>query len=441
MDEPSCESSELACCAVPAPSFFQLNTQPPFSSSNPGCGHELHLSCFTKLMANNPSAKCPTCRQKLGAHMSVAPGAVVAGPPASTPSGPLPAITGVPNFMFNVTGSGGAGPQPALQSYPPFNYTPRRRNYGFFGTLPTEYNPAGDDPVEPAMAGPSSSRQAGQSYDYSRIVTLKLDPETDPVTAAATKVTAMLSMNIGADPNESEDRNAIDMVLCVDKSGSMSGHKMQHVKDTLRYILDALSPEDRISIVLFNDEARILCGLKRLSVQGKQEIARLIESVDADGGTTIAGGLDLALNIIQGRQQKNKSSAVLLLSDGQDMLQSRRGAGLSPYERLKERAQTLSCPVFTFGIGADHDANCLTTLSAQGGTFTFVDTMQMVIGAFAGAVGALKGIAIKDCTLTLEVPRRNGFRIAEVLSGYPVESRTENKAVIKFSDAYYEEER
>jgi hypothetical protein len=199
-----------------------------------------------------------------------------------------------------------------------------------------------------------------------------------------------------------------------------------------------MSPDDRISIILFNDDARVLCGLKRLTPAGQTSVGLLIDQIEADGGTTIAGGLGIALDVIEKRTQKNKSCAVLLLSDGQDQYQS-RSSGLSPYESLKRRAESHSCPVFTFGIGADHDAACLSILACSGGAFTFVDTMDMVRGAFAGAVGALKGIAVKECRVSLEVP--SGCRISEVISGYPVESRTSGRVVVCFNDAYYEEER
>ncbi|KAI9023226.1 hypothetical protein DFJ74DRAFT_77067 [Hyaloraphidium curvatum] len=427
IDPPSEAAASADACSICLQDLERRGGRPII---NPGCGHELHLACFHQLLQANPAAACPVCRKPLGAGVpsqglpqtfvrNVAP---VAPPPLQAPQ-----QMAMPRLF--------QGPQ-QIRS---FGYGNRARTLDherdFADTLPSTHDPALDDPVAPA---PDAHRPAG-TYDYSQIVRLKLDAESDPVTAEATKLTTMVSLTVGPDPNESEDRNAIDLVVVVDKSGSMSGSKITQVKDTLRYILETLSPLDRVSIVLFDFTAKMLCGLKRLTPSGKAELGLLINRIDAGGGTTIAGGLSLALDVVEKRLQKNSSSAILLLSDGQDSPGS--GGAVSPYERLKQRAQLASSPVFSYGIGNDHDANCLTTLACQGGTFTFVDNMEMVRSAFAGAIGALKGIAVKDCLLTLKLPAQLGGTFSKVLSGYPVERQDATTVVVKFADAYYEEER
>jgi hypothetical protein len=204
---------------------------------NPGCGHELHLTCFNTLLRNNPAATCPSCRKPLGAGLN-----------SQGMATPLPTINAIPpaNWSRNISSIFNFGQNrqaPQLQR----THTGGATGYGspshgtrdFFRNLPSEYNPADDDAIEVSTS--TATRSTTTLYDYSSMVTLKLDSETDPVTNEATKVTAMLSMNIGEDPNETEDRNAIDMVLVVDKSGSMSGSKITQVKDTLRYILEVSS--------------------------------------------------------------------------------------------------------------------------------------------------------------------------------------------------------
>lgn len=47
----------------------------------------------------------------------------------------------------------------------------------------------------------------------------------------------------------------MDLILCIDISGSMQGEKIQQVKDTLLFIVDELKDIDRVSLVVFNDAA------------------------------------------------------------------------------------------------------------------------------------------------------------------------------------------
>lgn len=57
----------------------------------------------------------------------------------------------------------------------------------------------------------------------------------------------------------------MDLILCIDISGSMSGQKLQMVKETLIFILDQLNDEDRVSLVAFDDQVDILAKLNSMT--------------------------------------------------------------------------------------------------------------------------------------------------------------------------------
>jgi len=57
----------------------------------------------------------------------------------------------------------------------------------------------------------------------------------------------------------------LDLILCIDISGSMSGQKLQMVKETLIFILDQLNDEDRVSLVAFDDQVDILAKLNSMT--------------------------------------------------------------------------------------------------------------------------------------------------------------------------------
>lgn len=59
------------------------------------------------------------------------------------------------------------------------------------------------------------------------------------------------------------NRPPIDLVCVVDVSGSMIGRKINLVKDSLRYLMKILGPEDRICIIVFTTVAHIVTSFIR----------------------------------------------------------------------------------------------------------------------------------------------------------------------------------
>lgn len=62
-----------------------------------------------------------------------------------------------------------------------------------------------------------------------------------------------------------EAKPGLDLILCIDISSSMSGQKLQMVKETLIFILDQLNDEDRVSLVAFDDQVDILAKLNSMT--------------------------------------------------------------------------------------------------------------------------------------------------------------------------------
>lgn len=61
---------------------------------------------------------------------------------------------------------------------------------------------------------------------------------------------------------EGGSRTSVDLICVIDVSGSMSGEKIELVKSTMKYLLEALTPADRLSIITFESWGDRLCGLK-----------------------------------------------------------------------------------------------------------------------------------------------------------------------------------
>src|SRR5262249_53008909 len=67
-------------------------------------------------------------------------------------------------------------------------------------------------------------------------------------------------------------RVPLNLALAIDTSGSMHGSKLARVKDAAGLVVRHLTAIDRVAIVTYDDDARVVAPNTLLSPQGKTEI-------------------------------------------------------------------------------------------------------------------------------------------------------------------------
>jgi len=193
-----------------------------------------------------------------------------------------------------------------------------------------------------------------------------------------------------------QNRAPLDVVCVLDVSASMRGEKVQLVKDAVMFIIEEMLPGDRLSIVAFNHYARRDTALSRMDGSGKDAAHQATLRLTADGGTSIAAGLDCGIQIMEQRRQRNDVGAVFLLTDGQD------GTSSSQIQQLVDRARAAHSQVYAFGFGQDHDASLLSSIAETAHTpFTYVEKPDSIKQAFAGAVGGLMSVVAQNIELSI----------------------------------------
>merc|ERR1719476_1013029 len=133
---------------------------------------------------------------------------------------------------------------------------------------------------------------------------------------------------------------------------------------------------------------------------------------------------------MEARRQRNKVSAILLLTDGVD----RSTRGLIP--GLLRRAAAANCAVYAFGFGRDHDAALLSQIAEQAQTpFTFVEDTDKIREAFAGTVGGLSSIVAQKVELALKchVPLKT------IHTAFPVMRASSTEATVTIPDMFASE--
>lgn len=211
-----------------------------------------------------------------------------------------------------------------------------------------------------------------------------------------------------------------------------SDGKIGQVKLAMQFIIDQADPKDRLSIVAFNSSAQRVLRLRKMDAEGKRSASVATSELTAGGGTSIASGLSMALQVMEQRRQRNKVSSILLLTDGQD------GHTRHQLPALIARAQQANCSVYAFGFGRDHDAGLLSDLAEQAQTpFTYVEDTDNISKAFAGAVGGLTSIVAQGVQLTItgHVPLTN------IHTAFATERISETSATVTIPDIFAGEKR
>jgi len=156
-----------------------------------------------------------------------------------------------------------------------------------------------------------------------------------------------------------------DLLLVLDRSGSMDGEKFQQAQQATRYILDNLNPGDRFNLISFSTDVQAYAS--RLKPSSEAAEARMwLDNLRAVGSTDINRALLEASAMVD----PERSTYLIFLTDG------------LPTEGVTDSSSILSnfavnapknLQLFSFGVGYDVDTVLLDTLSQDhNGRSTYV---------------------------------------------------------------------
>ena len=140
----------------------------------------------------------------------------------------------------------------------------------------------------------------------------------------------------------------VDIILCVDVSGSMlaqdlTPNRLEAAKNVAANFVDS-RPTDRIGLVIFSGESFTLTPITTDKAVLKTQIFSVRSGLLEDG-TAIGSGL--ATSVDRLRSSKSKSKVVILLTDGEN------NGGMIDPNTAKEIAKSIGVRVYTIGIGTE----------------------------------------------------------------------------------------
>jgi Ca-activated chloride channel family protein len=85
--------------------------------------------------------------------------------------------------------------------------------------------------------------------------------------------------------------NDVDMVIVLDRSGSMKGRKITDARQAVRQLLSKLSAADRFALVTYSDGVRIDSNLQNVTPDNRRNMEHAVSRVKVGGGTNLGAGL------------------------------------------------------------------------------------------------------------------------------------------------------
>jgi Ca-activated chloride channel homolog len=156
---------------------------------------------------------------------------------------------------------------------------------------------------------------------------------------------------------ELDEAVARDLVIVLDRSGSMEGEKMTQAQDAAEYILANLGSDDRFAVVDFSRYVHAFRDELRPASEAADGID-YVRDLEAGGNTNISGALERGLEYLQGE----RPGTVIFLTDGLPT------AGIEQTDGILEvaaQAAPQRTQLFAFGVGYDVDTVLLDSLAAD----------------------------------------------------------------------------
>ncbi len=210
--------------------------------------------------------------------------------------------------------------------------------------------------------------------------TVTVTTETDrPVALAGQTQTVYLRIGLtGCGAEVFKERAPVNVAIVIDKSGSMSGEKMEKAKEAAILALYRLKSSDIVSVVLYDSDVEVLVPATKMTK--RNDIIRKIRQVRAGGSTALYAGVQNGADELRKFLSKNRVNRIVLLSDGLANVGPESPSALG---QLGANLADEGISVTTIGLGLGYNEDLMSQLAyrSDGGHY-FAEDADELAGVF-----------------------------------------------------------
>jgi Ca-activated chloride channel family protein len=197
-------------------------------------------------------------------------------------------------------------------------------------------------------------------------------------------------------------RLPLNLSLVIDRSGSMSGHKFEFVKQAACYALDTLREDDRVSIVAYDTEVTLIAESVFVSAAKREALKHAVQAMRIGSSTNLSGGWLRGCEEVASGLMESGVNRVLLLTDGL------ANVGITGLEELGMHAAQLllrGVSTSTFGVGGGFNEHLLEYMANQGGgKFYYIDTPHNIPAIFQQEFQEMLAVTARSVEVEVEIP-------------------------------------
>lgn len=187
----------------------------------------------------------------------------------------------------------------------------------------------------------------------------------------------------------------LNISIVLDTSTSMDGARLEILKAATRDIFRDLKDEDMISVVSFNDRAKVV--LPSQNVSNPQSLDSSISPLYATGGTEIFQGLEVGLEEIMKNIRGQYVNHILLITDGHTYGDEKK------CQELANHAARRGVVISALGIGNEWNDEFIDQITSQtGGQSLYIKELNQVKPFFRNNVQQLQKAYAKQLILELQ---------------------------------------
>jgi Ca-activated chloride channel homolog len=211
-----------------------------------------------------------------------------------------------------------------------------------------------------------------------------------------------------------------NFALVLDRSGSMDGEKMEHLKEAVGFLVDHLSDTDLVSVTIFDDQVETL--VSNQPAKNRNEIKAAVANVIARGGTQISDGLRAGMDEVKKGYSKERINRILLLTDGQTW--DDEDACL----KAAEEAGKQGIAITSIGLGVEWNEKLLLKIAeASQGNSHWIQNPIAILDAFRQEVEGMQSVAAVNLKVSARLSK--GVKPIKVYSTVPMIADISRKAV------------
>lgn len=193
------------------------------------------------------------------------------------------------------------------------------------------------------------------------------------------------------------------VIFVVDRSGSMSGEKMDQAKEALKFVLNNLKQGDTFNIVAYDSEVEAFRPeLQKFDDDSRNAAIGFVNGLFAGGSTNIDGTLDRGLGMLE---DADRPSYVFFLTDGLPTVGEMNESTIAQHAAA---ANKIRARLFAFGVGYDVNSRLLDRLARDNfGRSEYVRPNENIETAVSSLYRRIGAPVMTDVELTINVDDAN----------------------------------